>query len=415
MFVDRARIRVTGGAGGNGCCSFRREKYVPRGGPDGGDGGKGGDILFVADKELTSLLDVHYHYHWKGKPGGHGSGNNRHGRNGEDVIVRVPCGTVVRKAETGEIVADLVQDGQQFLAARGGKGGMGNTHFATSTNRVPRFAEKGEPGEDVEYLLELKLIADVGLVGLPNAGKSTFLASATAARPKIAPYPFTTLSPNLGVALLSDHRTLTLADIPGIIEGASEGKGLGHEFLRHIERTRLLLFLIDLGDPDPLTTRRILEAELAKHSPIFQTRPRVFALNKADVPENRLRFDAIRPFFEEPFLISGLTGEGLPELLEHLWQRVDVIRKTPEKESVPEKEYVYEPPFTLERCAGGFRIRGETIVRAARMTDFNNEEAAAHFQMRLRKMGILKALKRMGAQEGDSVFIDTIELEYDPD
>jgi len=418
MFIDRARIRVTGGRGGNGCCSFRREKFVPRGGPDGGDGGDGGSVFFVADEQLSSLLDVHYHYHWKGKPGGHGSGNNRHGKNGDDQFIRVPCGTIVRNAETDEIVADLIKPGQCFMAARGGKGGMGNAHFATSTNRVPRFAEKGEPGQDVEYILELKLIADVGLVGLPNAGKSTFLATTTAARPKIADYPFTTLSPNLGVAILSGYRTLTLADIPGIIEGASEGKGLGHEFLRHIERTRVLLFLIDLGDPDPVSTMQILQQELANHSAVFQTRPRVIALNKVDVTENRDRVACLKKVMGDCFVISALTREGVPELMEHLWAQVQQAKEAEAREREidrPEREYKYEPAFTITHEGDGFRIHGEAVVRSARMTDFSNEEAAIHFQLRLRKMGVLKALKRLGAKPGDSIYIDDVELEYSPD
>lgn len=390
---------------------------MPRGGPNGGDGGKGGDVYFVADERLASLLDVHYHFHWKGAPGGHGQGNNRHGKDGQDLCIGLPVGTVVRRADTGEAVADLVQHGQRFLAARGGIGGRGNARFATSTRRAPRFAEKGEPGEDVEYLLELKLIAQVGLVGLPNAGKSTLLAAATAARPKIADYPFTTISPNLGVAVLNGFRTLTLADIPGIIEGASEGKGLGHDFLRHIERTKILLFLIDLGDPNPAASCAILEAELAKHSPVFATRPRVYALNKADIPENRTRFEEIRGAFDAPFRISAATGEGVPELLEHLWAKVDELRTVEPVAPAPafEKEYVFEPPFSIDPCPEGFRVSGAAVVRAARMTNFDNEEAARHFQQRIKKMGVLKALKRMGAQKGQTVLIDDVELEYDPD
>lgn len=416
MFVDRARIKVKGGAGGNGCMSFRREKYVPRGGPDGGDGGNGGDVVIVADSRLDSLLDIQFHSTWRGEPGGHGSGQKRHGKNGDEVEIRVPPGTVVYLWEDDLPLAELLEEGQRFVASRGGRGGRGNARFATSTNRAPRFAEKGEPGDEIEYRLELKTIAEVGLVGLPNAGKSTFLAAATAAMPKIADYPFTTLSPNLGVAYLSDYRRLTLADIPGIIEGAAEGKGLGHDFLRHIERTKVLLFLIDLGDPDPAATRAVLESELEQYAPAMLDKPRVYVLNKSDIQENRERFKSVARDFSEPFLISAATGEGVPEVLEHLWQIVDRLRhEEPEPEELPGREYTYEAPYTIEPAVGGFRLEGRALMRAAKMTNWDNEQAVRHFQQRLRRMGVLRALKRMGAEEGQSVFIGDVELEYQPD
>ncbi len=417
MFVDRVRVRVSAGRGGNGCCSFRREKYVPHGGPNGGDGGHGGDVYFVADARLTSLLDLHYHAQWRGVPGEHGQGSDCHGKNGPDTLVSVPPGTIVCNFETGEPVADLAEPGQRFLAGKGGRGGRGNARFVSSTHRAPRFAELGEPGEEKEYRLELKLIAEVGLVGFPNAGKSTLLAALTAAKPKIADYPFTTLSPNLGVAMLSDYRTLTLADIPGIIEGAAQGKGLGHDFLRHIERTRALLFVIDLGDDDPVRTRDLLEAELAQHSPVFAARPHVYALNKADIPENRDRSEAIAKRFDDTCIISAATGEGLQELLERLWQIVDRVRR--EDEAAPvvpeEHEIGYEPPFVIERDGEGFRVQGATVLRAVRMTNFDNEEALRHLQTRLHKMGLFRALKRLGAREGQAIFIGDVELEYQED
>jgi len=418
MFIDRARIRVTGGNGGNGCCSFRREKYVPRGGPNGGDGGNGGDVHFVATTRLTSLLDLRYHPHWKGQRGLHGQGSDCHGRSGEDTIIYVPCGTLIRDRLTGELLCDLVEDSQRFRAARGGKGGRGNAHFATATNRAPRFAEKGEPGEDREYQLELKLIAEVGIVGLPNAGKSTLLAAISAATPKIADYPFTTLAPNLGVAALSGHRTLTVADIPGIIKGAAQGKGLGHDFLRHIERTRVLLFLIDLGDADPRATRDILEHELEQYSSVFAGRPRLYALNKADLPENRARFDELATAFSPVQCISAVTGEGLPPLLENLWTLVDAARQTERDLPVPpEPEHVYahEAPFTIRRTASGFRVQGARVLRVIRMTDFENPEAVRHLQHTLRKMGLFAALKRLGATPGQAIHIGEVELEYQPD
>ena len=417
MFVDRARIKVSAGAGGNGCCSFRREKYVPRGGPNGGDGGNGGDIIFVADARLTSMLDLRHHAHWQSERGEHGQGSDCHGKTGAHALIPVPLGTLIRDFETDEILADLITDGQRFMAAKGGRGGRGNARFMSSRNKAPKFAELGDPGEEREYLLELKVIAEVGLVGLPNAGKSTLLAAVSAAHPKIDSYPFTTLSPNLGVARLSDYRTLTIADIPGIIEGAADGKGLGHDFLRHIERTKLLLFLIDLGDEDPASTRDILESELAQYSEAFDGRPRVYVLNKADVTENRERFESLRGEFEDAFLISGATGEGVPELLEALWAKVDRIRKEASAEPIaaPEREYTYAAPFTIHIEGGVFRIEGKRVEQVVRMTNFDNDFAVRHLQNTLQRMGVFNAIKRMGAQEGQTFTIGDTELEYHAD
>lgn len=418
MFVDRVRIKVIGGRGGDGCCSFRREAYVPLGGPDGGDGGNGGDIIIAASSRFTSLTDLRYHPHWTGNRGTHGKGKALHGRRGKPTVVQVPCGTVIRDFESGEVLADLTEDGQEFVAGSGGRGGKGNARFATSTNRAPRFAERGEPGEVREYQLELKLIAEVGFVGLPNAGKSTLLSGITAASPKIGAYPFTTITPNLGIVPLSDHRTLAVADIPGIIEGAAEGKGLGHDFLRHIERTRVLLYLIDLGDEAPEATLRTLQRELHKHSEVFDTRPYVVALNKVDITENRERRDSIAAQFPGAHFISGATGAGIPELIEALWQEVDRLRQSeadnpPPPE--PEREYTYTAPFQVEPVRGGFRIVGDRPIRAMKMTDFENPEAVEHFQQVLDKMGVFRALKRMGAEEGQTIHIGELELEYHPD
>jgi GTP-binding protein len=333
-------------------------------------------------------------------------------------VVHVPCGTVIRDFDSGDILDDLTEDGQEFVAGAGGKGGKGNARFATSTNRAPRFAEKGEPGEEREYLLELKLIAEVGFVGLPNAGKSTLLSAISAASPKIGAYPFTTISPNLGIVPLSDHRTLAVADIPGIIEGAAEGKGLGHDFLRHIERTQVLLYLIDLGDEDPVGTLKTLQNELYKHSTVFEERPYVVALNKVDITENRERVDAVRSHFPGAHCISGATAEGIPELVEALWQEVDRLRQVemdnpPPPE--PEREYTYTAPFDIKPLPSGFRIEGKRPLRAVRMTDFENAEAVEHLQQVLDKMGIFKALKRLGAKEGQTIHIGDLELEYHPD
>ena len=418
MFVDRVRVKITAGAGGNGCCAFRREKYVPRGGPSGGDGGKGGDVVFEATSDRTSLVDIKYHGHWKAQRGEHGLGKDQHGKYGEDAIIPVPLGTLVRDFETEEILADLVEPGQRFLAGRGGKGGRGNARFASQNNRVPRFAELGEPGQETEYLLELKLIAEVGIVGKPNAGKSTLLSALSSARPKIDSYPFTTLSPNLGVASLSGHRTLVLADIPGIIEGAAEGRGLGHDFLRHVERTKILLFLLDLGDEDPAETHRMLEDELARYSQAFAGRPRVIALNKADITENRERIELVSAQFENPpFILSGATGEGIEPLLEHLWTLVDRLRQEEAEIEipVPEREYTYEAPFTIEATGNGYRIEGRRLLQAVRMTNFDNDEAVRFLHQRMRRMGVFRALERMGAQAGQTISIGDVEFAYEPD
>ena len=419
MFVDRARVRVAGGAGGKGCISFRREKYVPRGGPNGGDGGNGGSVIFVAHSQLTSLLDLHYHSTWKARSGEHGLGKDMHGKNSEDLIISVPLGTIVKDYDTEETLAELLVEGDRYLAAAGGRGGKGNSRFATSTEQAPRFAEKGEPGESRDLIIELKLIAELGLVGLPNAGKSTFLAATTAANPKIANYPFTTLTPNLGVAMLSEYRLLTIADIPGIIEGASEGKGLGHDFLRHIERTKVLLFIIDAGDPSPVKTRKILEQELAQHSPVFATRPKIFALNKVDVPENLARANRVKRHFKDCFLISAAGLEGLDPLMEHIWDVVQAVKQA-EIDGAPiedtsQREYTYEAPYTIEPAPDGFHILGKTIERAVSMTDFENDDAVEYLQRRMKQMGIFKALKRMGAKVGDTIVIGTTELEYQPE
>lgn len=420
MLVDQVRIKVTGGSGGNGCCSFRREKYVPRGGPDGGDGGRGGEVYFEVAPDCRSLVSLRYHAHWKGERGRHGRGGNCHGKYGADVVIPVPPGTLVRDFEHGAIEADLVEPGERFLAAHGGKGGRGNARFANAANRAPRFAELGEPGENAEYVLELKLIAEVGIVGMPNAGKSTFLSVVTNAEPKIADYPFTTLSPNLGIAELSDFRTLILADIPGIIEGAAQGKGLGHDFLRHIERTKVLLFIVDLGDPGPAHTLEVLEKELASHSPAFARRPRVVALNKADLPENRERGQkqGSLPAGAPPvFMISAATGEGVNALLEHLWGLVDSLRAADAEPdgAAAGADYTFTPPYLIHRVANGFRIEGARVRQAVRMTDFENEEAVRHLQRQLTRMGVFKALKRMGAEPGQSIAIEDVEFEYHPE
>ena len=326
-FVDQAKIYVKAGDGGAGCVSFRREKYVPRGGPDGGDGGDGGDVILEASSQLHTLYDFHHQTHFRAENGRPGMGKKMKGRDGADLVLRVPVGTVVRDAETGEILHDFVRDGERFVVARGGRGGRGNARFATPTRQAPRFAEAGAPGEERWIILELKLIADVGLVGLPNVGKSTLLSRMTAARPKIADYPFTTLTPNLGVVKLSDERTFVIADIPGLIEGAHKGSGLGLDFLRHIERTRVLLHLLDASRLEECKQDfELINREMAHYHPRLLEKPMAIALNKIDLVFERERLEALKRYFEEKgylvYLISAVTGEGLQELLEGLWRLI---------------------------------------------------------------------------------------------
>jgi GTP-binding protein len=323
-FVDQVRIRVMAGNGGNGCVSFRRERYVPKGGPDGGDGGKGGDVILRADSQLSTLLDLSYPQQFRAQKGAHGKGKNQTGKNGEDLIIRVPVGTLVRDDETGELLQDLLFDGQQFIGAAGGRGGRGNARFATSTRRAPRHAEKGDKGEERWLKLDLKLLADVGLIGFPNAGKSTLLSKISSARPKIGDYPFTTLAPNLGM-VTGEGRSFVVADIPGLIEGASQGAGLGLTFLRHVERTRLLVHLLDIaGEPsrNPSKDFDALNSELDAYHPSLREKVQIVVLNKIDLPAVRERAAEVKKQFEEMghrfHAISGKTGEGVQELIESI-------------------------------------------------------------------------------------------------
>jgi GTPase len=326
-FIDEAKIFVRSGDGGKGCVSFRRERFKPFGGPDGGDGGRGGDVLLVSSSKIHSLLDFHYHQHFKAAKGGHGQGNDRHGKNGGEVRIPVPRGTLVRDSESGGILADLVDEGQIWVAALGGRGGKGNKHFASATQRTPRFAQDGESGTERRLLLELKLLAQVGLIGLPNAGKSTLLSKISAAKPKIADYPFTTLTPNLGVVEDKRGRRLTLADIPGLIEGAGSGAGLGLKFLRHIERTRLLIYLIDGAEANPLRSWETLIQEIRVFNPRIMEKPSLVVVNKLDLTEVRETFQETVAAFREwgivPLGISALTGEGLEALVALIFQKVE--------------------------------------------------------------------------------------------
>ncbi len=415
-FFDEATIHIRAGDGGNGAVSFRREKFVPLGGPNGGNGGSGGDVYVVANRHLNTLIQFQRQQHFRAESGGKGDRKDMQGKCGADLLIDVPPGTVVRDAQTGEPLADLVQDGQKVLVARGGRGGRGNAFFASSTNQAPRIAEKGEPGQARSLKLELKLIADVGIIGVPNAGKSTLLAAVSAARPKIADYPFTTLSPNLGVATV-DGDSLVLADIPGLIGGAHAGAGLGISFLRHIERTRVSIHLLDGASEDPLRDFATINKELELFSPTLAARPQVVALNKMDLPQAAELLPAVQKAMRERHLpvyaISAATGQGTVELLRAVRQ---VLLATPAEPSVapvpvfrPEED---EAAFEIGREGNAFRVRGKRIERTAVMTDWANDEAIARFQRIIKAMGIYDALLEAGVQPGDTVVIGEHELEW---
>jgi GTP-binding protein len=354
-FIDEVKIHVKAGDGGRGCLSFRREKFIPKGGPDGGDGGHGGNVLLRVDEGLGTLLDLRYQIHYKAQRGSHGMGKNRHGKNGQDLEIRVPPGVLVYDAETDELLADLKQGDQQLIIASGGMGGRGNARFATSTNRAPRHVQPGTEGEERWLRLELKLLADVGLLGLPNAGKSTLISAVSAARPKIADYPFTTLVPNLGVVRCGGFKTFVMADIPGLIEGASEGQGLGTRFLRHVERTDLFLHLVDLSDlqeGDPLERFELINRELARHNPELMRKPQLVVLTKIDVSEVRERLDAVRAAFAKQgvsvLTISAVTGEGLKELVAEVSRELEKLRSSEQNDAgnASEEEEPWQPDLS---------------------------------------------------------------------
>jgi len=418
MFYDEAKIYAQAGHGGDGCVAFRREKYVPFGGPAGGDGGKGGDVVFYVDPHLNTLYRFSKQRHFRAQRGEHGRGKNQHGAAGSDLRVPVPPGTVVYDAGSGELLGDLTGPGQELVVARGGRGGRGNARFATSTNQAPRVAEHGEPGEERWLRLALKLLADVGVVGVPNAGKSTLLAAVTAARPKIAPYPFTTLQPNLGVVVLDDQTGFVLADLPGLIEGASAGKGLGHEFLRHIERTRVLIHLLDGLSADPLADFAAINRELAAFGHGLVQKPQLVALNKMDVPEVRARWPEARAALEAQgctaMAISALAREGTRELLYRVAQMLaELPEEAPTQELPVFRPGEDEEAFTIEREGEGWRVRGAKVERLAAMTVWNLDEAVRRFQRALERMGIAEALEEAGVQPGDTVRIGERELVWE--
>jgi len=418
VFVDQARIYVKGGDGGNGIVAFRREKYVPLGGPAGGDGGRGGHIVLMADEGLRTLMDFRYKRHYKAERGEHGQGKKMHGRNGEDLVLRVPVGTVVKDADTGEVLADLTEHNQTAIVARGGRGGRGNPRFVSPTRRAPSFAEKGEPGEERWLLLELKLLADVGLVGFPNAGKSTLISRLSAARPKIADYPFTTLVPNLGVVRRPDGDGFVVADIPGLIEGAHQGAGLGHDFLRHIERTRVLVFVLDTAETEGRDVGedfRALTRELEEYDPKLARRPRIIAANKMDIAGAQANLEKLRQALpeDEIFPISAVTGLGLDTLLHRLYELVETWPvQEPVNITRVIHQYREEEPFTIKVVDGVFEVSGERLEKLVAMTDLNNDQALERFQHIIDRMGLEEALRQRGIRPGDLVRIKDFEFEY---
>jgi GTP-binding protein len=425
MFLDRVKIWVRAGDGGAGAATFRKEAHVPRGGPDGGDGGRGGSVHLRVDAGQTTLRDFQYKHHFKATPGDPGARARRHGKAGDDLILDVPPGTAVIDDETGALLADLVATGQQAMVARGGRGGLGNTHFKTATHQAPKHAQKGEPGEERWLRLELRLIADIGLVGLPNAGKSTLLAAVTAAQPKIADYPFTTLEPNLGVMDLGDddERRPTIADVPGLIEGASSGAGLGHAFLRHVERTRVLVHVVDGSSRDPEWDHGVIRDELRAHDPALLDKPMLVAFNKLDLPSAQEAWPtfakARRAEGLEAVAIAAATGEGLDSFRARL---AGLLPSAAELEAPPEPAGVVvhridsmRDGFVVERDRdGAFRVRGKRIERIAAQTDFDVDESAERFQRDLEKLGIDAELRRAGVAPGDLVRIGGSELEWEP-
>jgi GTP-binding protein len=421
MFIDEAIITVQSGKGGDGAVHFRREKYVPRGGPDGGDGGHGGNVVLAVVPTLNTLNNFRHQYKFKAGDGKNGAKQKMTGASAPDLVIQVPPGTSVFNASTGELMGDLVEPGQRLVVAKGGRGGRGNARFATSVRQAPRIGERGEPGETARLRLELKLIADVGIVGEPNAGKSTLLSVVTSAKPKIASYPFTTIEPNLGVASLDEDTNLILADIPGLIEGAHAGVGLGHDFLKHIQRTMVLIHLLDGSAEDPLLDFAQINSELALFDPNLAKKPQVVVVNKIDLPEVRERWPRLESDFKkkgyQPFAISALTGENVRPVL-YKAQQLLVEARQRAAETLPEELPVYRAEvdprqFTIKREPDGWRVSGQSIERAAAMTYWEYDDSVRRFQQILQNLGIEDALRKAGVKNGDTVFIGDYELEWE--
>ncbi|MEA4891299.1 MAG: GTPase ObgE [Peptococcaceae bacterium] len=422
MFYDYAKVYVKGGNGGNGMVSFRREKYVPAGGPSGGDGGRGGSVVFVADEGLRTLVDFRYKRHFKAPAGQPGRSKNMHGAKGEDLIVKVPVGTVV-KNEDGSLVGDLICHHQRLVTAAGGRGGKGNARFVSSINRAPEVADNGEPGQEAFLILELKLLADVGLVGFPNVGKSSIISVVSAAKPKIADYHFTTIDPNLGVVRLEEEDSFVLVDIPGLVEGAAEGVGLGHRFLRHVERTRLLLHVLDIAGSegrDPLEDYRTIQNEMEIYNPALKAKPQIIVANKMDLPgarENLERLKEAMPEGPEVFAVSAATGQGLRELMlaaGRLLKELPLFREEPEGEEIKVTRFEAQegPALKILRDNENYVVSGHEAERQITRTNFANEAAVNRLLKILRSMGVDKALREAGAETGATVVIGPMEFEF---
>lgn len=419
QFLDKTKIRIISGRGGNGMVAWRREKYVDKGGPAGGDGGKGGDVWLIADEDMSTLMDFKYKSVFKAESGENGGIKNCHGHGAKDLYIKVPVGTVVRDCKTGNAIADLVENEQKVLVAKGGRGGRGNARFATAQNRAPQFCEPGEPPIERELILELKLIADVGLLGMPNAGKSTFISRISSAKPKIADYPFTTLIPNLGVVHKPTGDGFVVADIPGLIEGASEGVGLGHEFLRHVERCRFLVHIIDVTEEDPIGNYKKINTELKKHSEKLANLYQIVALNKIDSIDDARRlelFELFKQEAEDVFLISAVTGENIEDIKYFMGQKVDEIEK-PESDIIVEDDPGAtdndDSAYEISKAAKDtFFITGGKINRLAQVTDERNPDQVIRFQNILTGMGVFDKLKAMGVKDGNTIIVGKLEFAY---
>lgn len=420
MFVDEVIVKLTAGRGGDGCMAFRREKYIPMGGPFGGNGGKGSDIIFKADEGLRTLIDLRYQRHIKGTPGLNGQGKNKNGKSAEDTIVKVPVGTTIKDNETGAIIADLTKNNEEVIVAYGGRGGRGNVTLATKSNPCPSYCEYGEPGEERKVKVELRMLADVGLVGLPSVGKSTILSQITNANPKIASYHFTTLTPNLGVVSTNDY-SYTVADLPGLIEGASTGAGLGHKFLKHIERTKIIAHVIDMSGiegRDPYEDYLTIRKELENFSPKLLTKPEIIIANKMDIPESIDNLNKFKEKIKLPiYEISAINNQGLDNIIRVL---EDLVKNTKDEilyeDELQESHVLYkfkkEKPFTIIKENNAYVIKGDQVERIFKMTNFNTEEALVRFSNKLRRMGIDDELEKMGIEEGDTVKILDYEFEW---
>jgi GTP-binding protein len=423
IFVDQAKIYIKSGNGGDGCVSFRREKYVPNGGPDGGDGGRGGDIIFKVDEGINTLYEFRHKKHFKAMNGEPGKGNRKHGKDRDDLIINVPLGTIIREAETGKVIVDMAHLGMEEIILKGGRGGKGNQHYATPTMQIPKYAQPGKQGRELWVTLELKTIADVGLVGFPNVGKSTFLSRVTNAKPKIANYHFTTLNPNLGVVDINGGEGFVIADIPGLIEGASEGIGLGHEFLKHIERTKVIVHIVDVASTEgrnPVEDIKKITNELATFNEELVSRPAVIAANNIDVMQDETYLQQLKDEFESQdikvFPISAVTGKGVKELLYHinnLLSGLDRETLVYEQEYFVDNEEKLEEPYAIEILEDGtYLVEGSKIEKMLGYTNLETEKGFDFFQKFLRENGIIEELEKLGIQEGDTVKMYYLEFDY---